>query len=249
MNTKKSPLVSIVIPAKDEAENIDTLLKRLKKILAKFPNYKKSQFEIIVVCDNCSDKTEKIAKFHQAKVIRRINNPGKSKALIAGFKKAQGQLIVMMDADLSHLPEDLPKLIKKFRTKKNLGLVIASRELGGSGDATRVREFGGKLFNKLVNLFFGTNLTDAINGYKVFQKHIFDNFEYKSTGYAIEIELIANTVRSGMKILEVASFEPKRAGGVAKSKIVKDGWIFLWEIITEGLNYRYHKLYRLVSGY
>ena len=83
---KAPPKVSVVIPAKDEEHNIEILLKRLRKVIGKIKGFKKNDFEIIVVCDNCKDKTEIKAKKHGVKTIRRTGNPGKSKALIEGFK-------------------------------------------------------------------------------------------------------------------------------------------------------------------
>jgi dolichol-phosphate mannosyltransferase len=229
--------ISIVIPAKDEEENINILLNRIKKIIQKLKTKHNYSFEIIVVCDNCTDKTEKIAKSHKVIVVKRTGNPGKSKALIEGFKKSKGNIIVMMDADLSHLPEELPKMIKALISKEENGLVVASRFAGKSDDVTIIREFGGRMFNVFTNLFFRTNLTDAINGFKIFERHVFDNHIYTADGYAIEIELVANTLRAGKKVAEIPSYEAKRAGGEVKSKVIKDGWLFLREIITEGVSY------------
>ncbi len=234
--------ISVVIPAKDEEKNISLLLTRLKQTLKQLRQINSHNFEIIVVCDNCSDSTETLAKKFRVKTISRKGNPGKSKALIDGFKKAKGEVLVMMDADLSHLPEELPMMIKKICSRNNVGLVIASRELGFSDDATLIRRMGGFIFSFFTNLFFNVKLTDAINGYKIFRRQIFDNYEYTASGYAIEIELVANTIRSGFKIAEISSYEAKRVGGVAKSKVIKDGWIFLSKIFSEGLTYWWETL-------
>ncbi len=232
-------MISIVIPAKDEAENLKLLLPRLKKALS--PLKDKYSFEIIIVCDNCSDDTEKVAKLIGVMTLRRTKDPGKSRALCDGFRKAKGNILVMMDADLSHLPEELPRMIRKLLSSSKIGLVIASRELGRSDDTTPIRRFGGLVFNFWTNFFFGTKLSDAINGYKIFYRKVFDNYEYTANGYAIEIELVANTARMGMKTAEIPSYEAPRATGVAKSKIIKDGWLFSKEIFTEGIAYELEK--------
>ncbi len=237
-------MISIIIPAKDEAENLKSLLPKLKKSLSSLKN--KYRFEIIVVCDNCLDDTEKVAKCMGVVTLRRTKDPGKSKALCDGFHKAKGDILVMMDADLSHLPEELHLMLKPLK-HKSVGLVIGSREMGKSDDATIIRRFGGLMFSFWFNLLFKTKLTDAINGYKAFRREIFDKYEYTATGYAIEIELVANTLRSGLKIIEIPSYEARREKGVAKSKIIKDGWLFLKEIFTEGIAYNLEKLAILVK--
>jgi len=242
--TKKKSLISIVVPAKDEEENIGHFLKRVKRVIKKNQKYK---FEVIVVCDNCIDSTEKVVKKHQIKSLVRKRNPGKSKALFDGFRFAKGNILVMMDADLSHLPEELPEMIKRFDKKKNIGLVIASRELGRSEDVTPIRRFGGISLNFLTNLLFETKLTDAINGYKIFYREVFDSYDYEADGYAIEIELIANALRCGYEVAEIPSLEAKRFGGVAKSKVIKDGWLFLKEVLEEGIKYRVEKLRKILS--
>ncbi len=237
-NTTK---LSIVIPAKNEEDNLKELLPRLKKSLPQIKQFKKNQIEIIVICDSCTDNTEKVAKSHKVKVFK-VSHSEKTKTLLKGFSESKGNIIVMMDADLSHLPEDLPKMVNKLLSRKNIGLVVASRITGGSDDATAIREFGGVAFNKLVNLFFRTKLTDAINGYKIFKREVFENYQYTAGGYAIEIELVANTVRAGMKVEEIPGFEAARKHDKAKSKILEDGWIFLSEIFTEGISYQLEKL-------
>lgn len=242
---KRKRLVSIVIPAKDEEENIPLMLRRLKRVLAKLRS--RYKFEITVVCDNCTDNTELAAKHLGVKTLRRTSSPGKSKALVDGFSQAKGEILVMMDADLSHLPEELPVMIDKLFSRPNIGLVVASRELGHSDDATPIRRLGGRLFNFCTNLLFHTQLSDAINGYKIFHRHIFDNYRhaYKAAGYAIEIELIANTLRSQLQVVEIPSYEAKRLKGVAKSKIIKDGWYFFSKIWSEGVKFRFEKARQL----
>jgi hypothetical protein len=77
-----------------------------------------------------------------------------------------------------------------------------------------------------------------LNGYKAFRRDVFDDFNYTSSMFEIEIELIANTLRKGYRVVEVLSHERARAGGEAKSRVIRHGTRFFWRIFTEWLRNR-----------
>lgn len=220
--------VSIVIPAKDEQDNIGLVLADLKKVTAQMDGY---EFEVICVDDHSADRTGEIAGSYGARVIRNENSSGKGMALRKGFEAATGEVIVMMDADYSHRPEDLPALISALNN--GAGLVIGSRIFGGSEEYTRVRALGNVLLTAALGFFLGRYLSDALNGYKAFKRDVFTDFKYTSKSFEIEIELIANALRKGYKIVEISSHERARHGGEAKSKVIRHGTRFLLRIIWE----------------
>jgi hypothetical protein len=78
-------------------------------------------------------------------------------------------------------------------------------------------------------------LSDALNGFKVFRKDVFTDFNYTSKAFEIEIEIIANTMRKGYRIAEIQSHERARAGGEMKSRVIRHGTRFLLRILWEGL--------------
>ena len=80
----------------------------------------------------------------------------------------------------------------------------------------------------------GRYLSDALNGYKLFRREVFTDFRYGSRNFEIEIEIIANALRKGYRVVEVISHERARAGGVMKSSAVRHGPRFLARIIWEG---------------
>jgi hypothetical protein len=86
-----------------------------------------------------------------------------------------------------------------------------------------------------VGLFLGRYLSDALNGYKAFRRDVFDDFNYTSDMFEIEIELIANTLRKKYRVIEVLSHERARAGGEAKSRVIRHGTRFFWRVFTESL--------------
>ena len=222
--------VSIVIPAKNEEETLDLVLKDINNTISQIPGY---EFEVICVDDRSTDTTASIAQSFGTTVIKNSHHQsGKGVALRVGFEAATGDIIVMMDADYSHRPEDLPLFLAAL--KGNIGLVIGSRVVGGSEEYTHIRALGNVFLSTAVGLCMGRYLSDALNGYKVFRRDIFTDFKYTSKAFEIEIEIIANALRKGYRIVEVNSHERARAGGKAKSFVVRHGTRFLMRILWEG---------------
>ncbi|MCL5288126.1 MAG: glycosyltransferase family 2 protein [Acidobacteria bacterium] len=220
--------VSIVIPAKNEEMNIGLVLDDLNKTIAAISGY---TFEVIVVDDKSSDHTGEVSAARGAKVIRNTGPSGKGRALRVGFENATGEIFIMMDADYSHRAEEIPRFLEAFQS--NVGLVIGSRIFGGSDEYTRVRAFGNIFLTGALGMFLGRYLSDALNGFKAFRREVWDSFHYTSSTFEIEIELIANTLRKGLSVVEVSSHERARLGGEPKSRVVRHGTRFLLRIISE----------------
>jgi glycosyltransferase involved in cell wall biosynthesis len=220
--------VSVIIPAKNEEETLPMVLRDLYQTIPQLEEY---IVEVICVDDHSTDRTAEVARSSGARVVQNKEKSGKGMALRAGFQSALGEILVMMDADYSHRPEDLPIFLQAFRD--GVGLVIGSRVVGGSEEYTHVRALGNVFLSTTVGLCLGRYLSDALNGYKVFRRDIFTDFEYTSRNFEIEIEIIANTLRKGYRIVEVSSHERSRAGGEMKSKVVRHGTGFLLRIFKE----------------
>ena len=222
--------ISVIIPAKDESETLPCVLHDLYAVIPAIEDY---QFEVICVDDHSTDTTGQIARVFGAQVVENKKPPGKGNALRSGFESARGDIIIMMDADYSHRAEDLPLFLDAL--KDEVGLVIGSRVVGGSEEYTHIRALGNVFLSTLVGLCLGRYLSDALNGYKAFRRDIFTDYNYTSKSFEIEIEIIANALRSGKRIVEVSSHERARAGGEAKSRVIKHGTRFLARILLEGL--------------
>jgi glycosyltransferase involved in cell wall biosynthesis len=221
--------LSVVIPAKNEEETIGKVLVDLNRIIPALNVY---EFEVIVVDDRSTDRTAEISRSLGSRVVQNPRRSGKGTALRAGFEAATGEYIVMMDADYSHRPEDLPHFLEAVRD--GVGLIIGSRVFGGSEEYTHIRALGNVFLSAALGLCTGRYLSDALNGYKLFRRDVFTDFNYTSTAFEIEIELIANTLRKGYRVLEVISHERARAGGEMKSRVVRHGTRFLMRILWEG---------------
>ncbi len=222
--------VSLIIPARNEEATLPMVLEDVCRVLPQLNGY---QAELIVVDDHSSDRTAGIARSFGATLVSNPGKPGKGMALRTGFAHASGQILAMMDADYSHRAEELPLLLGALGD--GVGLVIGSRVVGGSEEYTHIRALGNVFLSAALGICTGRYLSDALNGFKVFRREIFTDFRYTSTSFEIEIEIIANTLRKGYRIVEVSSHERARAGGEIKSRVVRHGTRFLLRILWEGL--------------
>jgi len=220
--------VSIVIPIRDEEAAIGLVLERMRKATSVIEGF---EFEVVVVDDGSSDRGSEIARAYGARVLDNPAPHGKGAALRTGFSAATGAVIVMMDGDDSHRPEDLGAFLDAV--KLGASLVIGSRIFGGSEEYTAVRAFGNIVLTYLFGVLHGRYLSDALNGYKAFRREVFSSFDYTSVGFEIEIELLVNTLRLGGSIVEIPSHERARTGGRSKSSIIRHGFGFLARIVYE----------------
>jgi glycosyltransferase involved in cell wall biosynthesis len=225
--------VSVVIPAKNEEMNLPLVLDDVNRTIAQMRDY---DVEVIVVDDKSTDRSSEVAAQHGARVIRNSGPSGKGCALRVGFENARGDIIVMMDADYSHRAEDIPVLIGAL--KDGVGLVVGSRIFGGSDEYTPVRALGNVFITAAIGLLLGRFLSDALNGFKAFRREVFGDFNYTSRQFEIEIELLANALRKGHKVVEVSSHERARQGGEAKSRVIRHGTGFMLRIISEWMRNR-----------
>src|SRR6266480_5050299 len=103
--------VSVIIPAINEEACVPEVLQGLQRVANQHPDY---SMEIIVVNDHSTDRTADVSRANGARVVDNPGKPGKGRALITGFKLATGDLLIMMDADGSHLPEFIPDFVQRL---------------------------------------------------------------------------------------------------------------------------------------
>ena len=203
-------MYSIVIPAYNEE-------RRIGKTLDSYTNFldKKINYEIIVICDGCTDKTvDVVKKFQQEnKKIKLFVLPkrmGKGGGVYYGFSKSMGDNIGFVDADNAVTPEEFMKLIKDI--KKN-DCVIASRRVKGSEmiipPQSRLWNFTMRLlsmiFNKIVNFVFKLNIKDTQCGAKLMKRYVYEKIknELRITGFEFDVELLWRIKKNGFNIKEV----------------------------------------------
>jgi glycosyltransferase involved in cell wall biosynthesis len=224
MPGRKSELISVVIPTFREEKNIAKVLRGVKKQLHDY------NYEIIVVDDvRSKDRTAAIARRMGARVI--YDNVGKGAALMKGLRAAKGDVLIAMDADLSHEPNELRLLIDAIDI--GYDVCTGSRFIigGGSEDIPFIRVIGNKFFVFLVNLLFGSNYTDMCYGYRSFRKGVPQRLGLREKGFGIETEINIKAIKKGLKVVEVPSSEKRRAAGEGKLRTFRDGWVILSTII------------------
>ncbi len=222
--------VSIIVPTLNEAEN----LRQLLHSILKFDFIK----EIIFIDAHSKDGTEELIRSYIPRhmEIRFFlqESKGKGAALIEGFQKAKGEIIVIIDADLSHDISEIPALIKPIQDG-TADTVLASRFLkeGGSEDITKFRIFGNWIFCSLVNLFWHVNYTDLCYGFRAFKSEIIPKLELETTGFEIETEISIEIAKKSISFVEIPSYEYARKAGAGKLRTFQDGWRILSTIFQK----------------
>ncbi len=217
-----SSTVSVVIPARDEEENIPFVLKGIPAWV----------YEIVLVDGNSLDRTVEVAKSY-CQSIKVVAQPGKGKgdALRAGFRSCEGDIIVAMDADGSMDPAEMSTFISAI--EKGHDLVKGSRALpgGGSSDLTTFRKLGNWGLRTLANILYRSRFTELCYGYFAFRRGTVDELELGSDGFEIETEIFVKAHRAGLRVMEVPSYESPRANGVSNLSPLRDGWRILMTLI------------------
>ena len=219
MMQKNSVLVSIIIPVFNEEFTVGNVIERVM-VVAEKCNF---LHEIIVVDDCSTDGSLEILKSKKVKVYRLKRHMGKGYALRVGLKRARGNIIVMMDSDGSHQPEDLPKMLSRVSEDK-ADLVIGSRFMRSENlFVKKINRVGVQLFNFLIKILTGKAVTDSQSGYRVMKSSILRDMDLKSNGYEIESEMLIKAIKKGCRIKEVPIKFEQRTYGKSKLDPLKDG--------------------------
>ncbi|MHB1910682.1 MAG: glycosyltransferase family 2 protein [Acidimicrobiales bacterium] len=217
------PSVTVVIPAMNEAANLAHVVERLPR-----------HCEVILVDGNSVDGTADVMRYlcPEAHIIRQTGR-GKGDALRHGFAAATGDIIVMLDADGSTDPAEIPRFIEALI--QGADFVKGSRFLpaGGSEDITRLRRAGNWLLSRLVNRIWHVNYTDLCYGYNAFWASCLDTIEADCSGFEVETLMNIQAARGGLRVAEVPSFEYNRIHGSSNLRPLRDGWRVLLVILRE----------------
>jgi glycosyltransferase involved in cell wall biosynthesis len=157
----KQKLISIVIPLYNEEQTIGNVIERVQTAMKQTG----LKFEVLVADDHSFDNSLMVAKAYPVRLYSLTAHVGKGMGLRAGFAKAKGDIIVTIDSDGSHRPEELQKIIYPVLNNK-ADLVIGSRYLRQKNVAAKkLNVFGVKLFNLIIQMFIGVYVTDSQSGY------------------------------------------------------------------------------------
>jgi glycosyltransferase involved in cell wall biosynthesis len=221
-------LLSIIIPVYNEELTIGNIIDRSKAAAAQIG----LKFEVIVVDDHSYDCSLDVARKRNIRIFTLKEHLGKGYALRAGFAKAKGDIIVTIDSDGSHCPEELQEVLAPILTGKT-DMVIGSRYMNHKKVETRkLNKFGVSIFNYLIQIFTGVSITDSQSGYRAMKREVLTKQKTKSGGYEIESEMLVKTAKAGFRVSEVPiTFEQRTYGHSGVDPMV-DGSKILLSIVT-----------------
>ena len=220
--------VSAVICSKNEEKSIRDIILRTKKHVD----------EILVIDGHSTDKSTSIARSLGCRVIK-DGGKGKGQAVRLGLSRCSGRYIVLLDADGSHRPEEIPTLLAPLISGK-ADLVVASRTLGsseelnGTLDAT-MRDWFGRVINTVINLRFRANVTDSQNGFRALRREIIPLLGLSENSFTIEQQMTIRCIKKGLRIVELPSLELRRRHGKSHISLLRHGPRYAWCLLRETL--------------
>jgi glycosyltransferase involved in cell wall biosynthesis len=188
--------ITVILPAFNEEVSIGSMVLHAKQ----------HADHVIVIDDGSKDRTSEISQLAGAEVIRHPRNLGKGMALKTGFEHAGKngcKIIITMDSDGQHDPEDIPRLIDPI-LKGDADIVNGSRYMNGNEKNTPIyRRIGQNILDNATNLNAGLHITDTQSGFRAFARNTLPAFNFRSNGLAIESEMLMDAANSGFRIKEV----------------------------------------------
>ena len=219
--------VSIIVPAYNEEDSIETVLNTLLKVCQNLPSS-----EIIVVDDGSTDGTaERVKRYNPVRLVRNKRNQGKGAAIRNGLKFSKGDIIVIQDADMEYLPQDIPDLIEPIISGK-ADAVYGSRFKGDVDGMSLSHYIGNRIISLSTRILFGASVTDVLTGHKAFRRKIFNSTSIKENDLTVGIELTAQILKNHWRLTEIPIVYSYRKSGVAKINYA-DGLRCLLKAIRE----------------
>jgi Glycosyltransferases involved in cell wall biogenesis len=219
-------MLSIIIPVYNEELTIGNIIDRTHVAASKIG----LPYEIIVVNDLSYDHSLEVACQRKVRVYSLKMHLGKGYALRAGFAQARGDVIVTIDSDGSHWPEELHEVLAPVLSG-NVDMVIGSRYMNHKHVAARkLNKFGVRIFNRLIQLFTGVAITDSQSGYRAMKRQVLDGQKLKSGEYEIESEMLVKTAKAGFRVAEVPITFEQRTYGTSGVDPMVDGSKILFSI-------------------
>jgi glycosyltransferase involved in cell wall biosynthesis len=230
---RRECFVSVVIPVFNEEVTVGSIVTRAKKTLEQLG----VSYEILVVDDGSVDKSARIAQELEARVLKEAHQ-GKGFALRSGFRQAKGELVVTLDADGSHQPEEIPQVLR-YLMEDRADFVVGSRFFNSKANQTkipRINRAGNRMFNGLIGHLTGAQISDSQSGFRAIRSSLIKRMKLGSHGYEVESEMLVKALRMGARVAETPISFVQRTVGTSKLDPIRDGARILHAIITSYLS-------------
>jgi len=235
---KPADTYSIVIPARNEA---DGLAKMLPALAAHLPR----GAEIIVVNDGSDDATASVCAGHGVRVLTHPYPKGNGAAIKTGARAATGDILIFMDADGQHKPEDIPQLVEQFN--KGYDMVVGARQSGSQAGFHRAA--ANDVFSRFASWMVMQPIADLTSGFRVVHAARFRQFLYLlPNGFSYPTTITMSFFRAGYSVAYVPIHSPRRSTGASHIHPLRDGLRFLLIIIRIGTLFSPQKLFLPISA-
>jgi len=218
--------LSVIVPVYNEKRTIELLLEKVRAVAI--------EKEIIVVDGNSYDGTKELLRKQEThpdiRIIYQAQRMGRGNALKQGLKIATGDIVIFQDADLELDPNDYPNLIAPIEAG-NATVVFGSRFLQGKPNMGFLQYWGNKVINWMVNLLYGTRLTDVETCYQVFKRDAIADLDIRNNDFAFTVELTVKLIKKGLRIQEIPITYIPRGRAEGKKVYWKDGFVSLYTLI------------------
>ncbi len=230
---REEVFVSVVIPVFNEELTIGNVVTRTKRTLEQMG----VSYEVLVVDDGSVDRSADISQAREAHVLRE-DHQGKGYALRSGFRQARGELIVTLDADGSHQPEEIPSVMQYIREDK-ADFVTGTRFYNSDVNKTKipkVNRLGNRIFNNLIWYLTGKKFSDSQSGFRAIRSSLIKKMRLSSRGYEVESEMLVKALKMGARVTETPISFNQRTVGTSQLDPVKDGTRILYAIMQAYLS-------------
>ncbi len=206
--------VSVVIPALNEAKNLPALFAKLPSTLD----------EVVLVDGHSTDGTIEVARSLRPGIrVVQQRFSGKGDAIASGLLAARGDVIVIIDADGSNDPAEIPDFVDAIRQGADFAKGSRFMAGGGSADITWLRKAGNRALTWTVNILYGTKYTDLCYGFNAVRSSCLDRLLVDCAGFEVETLMNIRVAKLSMRVAEIPSFESERVHGVSNLHPVRDG--------------------------